>query len=72
MFHGRCAVSSSVSATAICQIVLHGTKVLIPSEISAAKGAVKKGMTFGSFDLFLTGHVLMMQEAKTVCDHLTL
>jgi bifunctional ADP-heptose synthase (sugar kinase/adenylyltransferase) len=29
-------------------------------------------MTFGSFDLFLTGHVLMMQEAKTVCDHLTL
>ncbi|MCK5920252.1 MAG: adenylyltransferase/cytidyltransferase family protein [Methylococcales bacterium] len=27
-------------------------------------------MTFGAFNLFHTGHVLMMQEAKTVCDHL--
>jgi cytidyltransferase-like protein len=27
-------------------------------------------MTFGAFDLFHAGHVLMMQEAKTVCDHL--
>lgn len=31
---------------------------------------VKKGITFGAFDLFHAGHVLMLQEAKTVCDHL--
>lgn len=31
---------------------------------------MKKGITFGAFDLFHAGHVLMMQEAKTVCDHL--
>ncbi|MYE12541.1 MAG: adenylyltransferase/cytidyltransferase family protein [Gammaproteobacteria bacterium] len=30
----------------------------------------KKGITFGAFDLFHAGHVLMMEEAKTVCDHL--
>lgn len=30
----------------------------------------KIGVTFGAFDLFHAGHVLMMQEAKTVCDHL--
>jgi glycerol-3-phosphate cytidylyltransferase len=30
----------------------------------------KKGITFGAFDLFHAGHVLMMQEAKTVCDYL--
>ncbi len=30
----------------------------------------KKGITFGAFDLFHAGHVLMLQEAKTVCDHL--
>ena len=30
----------------------------------------RKGITFGAFDLFHAGHVLMMQEAKTVCDHL--
>ncbi len=32
--------------------------------------ALKKGITFGAFDLFHAGHVLMMQEAKAVCDHL--
>lgn len=31
---------------------------------------MKKGITFGAFDLFHAGHVLMMQEAKTVCDYL--
>ena len=30
----------------------------------------KIGITFGTFDLFHAGHVLMLQEAKTVCDHL--
>ena len=29
-----------------------------------------KGITFGAFDLFHAGHVLMFEEAKTVCDHL--
>lgn len=32
--------------------------------------ATKIGITFGTFDLFHAGHVLMLQEAKTVCDHL--
>lgn len=31
---------------------------------------MKKGITFGTFDLFHAGHVLMLQEAKTVCDYL--
>ena len=31
---------------------------------------MKRGITFGAFDLFHAGHVLMLQEAKTVCDHL--
>jgi len=31
---------------------------------------VKKGITFGAFDLFHAGHVLMLEEAKTVCDYL--
>ena len=31
---------------------------------------MKKGITFGAFDLFHAGHVVMLQEAKTVCDHL--
>ena len=32
---------------------------------------MKKGITFGAFDLFHAGHILMLEEAKTVCDHLT-
>ena len=32
---------------------------------------LKKGITFGAFDLFHAGHVLMFEEAKTVCQHLT-
>lgn len=28
------------------------------------------GFTCGAFDLFHAGHVLMLQEAKSVCDHL--
>ena len=28
------------------------------------------GITFSAFDLFHAGHVLMLQEAKTVCDYL--
>ena len=31
---------------------------------------MRRGITFGTFDLFHAGHVLMLQEAKTVCDHL--
>ena len=31
---------------------------------------MKKGITFGAFDLFHAVHVLMLEEAKTVCDHL--
>ena len=31
---------------------------------------MKKGITFGAFDLFHAGHVMMLEEAKTVCDHL--
>lgn len=28
------------------------------------------GITFGAFDLFHSGHILMLQEAKKQCDHL--
>ncbi len=28
------------------------------------------GITFGAFDLFHAGHILMLEEAKTVCDYL--
>ena len=31
---------------------------------------MKKGITFGTFDLFHAGHVLMLEEAKSVCDYL--
>ena len=31
---------------------------------------MKRGITFGTFDLFHAGHVLMLQEARTVCDYL--
>ena len=31
---------------------------------------MKIGITFGAFDLFHAGHVMMLEEAKTVCDHL--
>ena len=31
---------------------------------------MKKGITFGAFDLFHAGHVLMLEEAKTICDYL--
>ena len=31
---------------------------------------MKKGITCGAFDLFHAGHIMMMEEAKTVCDHL--
>ena len=32
---------------------------------------MKKGITFGAFDLFHAGHVMMLEEAKTVCEYLT-
>ena len=31
---------------------------------------MKVGITFGAFDLFHAGHILMLEECKTVCDHL--
>jgi len=31
---------------------------------------MKKGITFSTFDLFHTGHVLMLQKAKSQCDWL--
>jgi len=31
---------------------------------------MKVGITFGAFDLFHAGHVLMLQEADTVCDYM--
>ena len=31
---------------------------------------MKKGITFGAFDLFHAGHVLMLEEARAVCDYL--
>ena len=31
---------------------------------------MKKGITFGAFDLFHAGHILMLEEAKSVCDYL--
>lgn len=31
---------------------------------------MKKGITFGAFDLFHAGHILMLEEAKTVCGYL--
>ena len=30
-----------------------------------------KGITAGAFDLLHAGHIAMFEEAKTVCDHLT-
>ena len=31
---------------------------------------MKKGITFEVFDLLHTGHVLMLEEAKTTCHYL--
>ena len=31
---------------------------------------MKKGITFGAFDLFHARHVLMLKEAKSICDYL--
>ena len=31
---------------------------------------MKKGITFGAFDLLHAGHILMLKEARTVCDYL--
>lgn len=47
-------------------------KLLSPARLSVKVSikVMKKGITFGAFDLFHAGHVLMMQEAKTACDYL--
>jgi glycerol-3-phosphate cytidylyltransferase len=34
------------------------------------KRNVKVGFTAGAFDLLHAGHILMLEEAKSVCDHL--
>ena len=39
-------------------------------DTSSERSTMKKGITFGAFDLFHAGHVMMMREARTVCDHL--
>lgn len=31
---------------------------------------MKKGFTCGAFDLLHAGHILLLEECKTVCDHL--
>ena len=31
---------------------------------------MKKGITFGAFELLHAGHILMLKEARTVCDYL--
>jgi len=31
---------------------------------------MKTGVTFSTFDLLHAGHILMLKEAKSVCDHL--
>ncbi len=31
---------------------------------------MKKGFTCSTFDLFHAGHIMMLKEAKTQCDHL--
>ena len=31
---------------------------------------IKKGFTCGAFDLLHAGHILMLQEARSVCDYL--
>ena len=38
--------------------------------IDKNKWNVKVGFTCGAFDLLHAGHVLMLEEARTVCDHL--
>ena len=38
--------------------------------MSKDKTTLMKGITFGTFDLFHAGHILMLEECKTVCDHL--
>lgn len=32
--------------------------------------AIKKGFTCGAFDLLHAGHILMLEEARSVCDYL--
>ena len=31
---------------------------------------MKRGITFGAFDLLHAGHILMLEEGKSVCDYL--
>ncbi len=45
-------------------------KIVSQSHILESFRMAKVGITFGAFDLFHAGHILMLQEAKTVCDHL--
>ena len=50
---------------------IFGTESKTEITLDAGDSMLKKGITFGAFDLFHAGHTLMLQEAKTVCDHLT-
>ena len=36
-----------------------------------SKRNIKTGFTAGAFDLLHAGHIIMLEEAKSVCDHLT-
>lgn len=42
----------------------------IAKKIGKDVSAVKVGMTCSTFDLFHTGHVVMLMEAKSLCDYL--
>ena len=50
--------------------VLIGDNVDISKDNEKNRWNMKVGFTCGAFDILHTGHALMLEEAKTVCDHL--